>query len=286
MAEIISKETTSMAPLFPDWGETDLGGKDNTVQAIERVLKILEVIRDKGKIGIRELSTLTGLSPSTVQRLVYTLEKNGYILREPFNQKCRLSHKFHYLARQAIAQSRLPALAIPLLQKLSRELKETMELTTMDKEGYIICVANIPFPDSYKNPFIIGNSFPAHGNAFGKVTLAFLPEADRNNILSALSLEAYTPHTITDQGKLIEELLMIIKKGYATSEKEQYGHEIMIAAPILDHLGVIGAFGIIKPAEKLAAERILAIGGILMRASKEISIHFGWHEEGKNNKKI
>ena len=247
-----------------------------TVQSIERAFKILEVIRDKGKVGIRELSKLTGLSPSTVQRLVFTLEKTGYLFREPLTSKCRLSHKFFYLANEAFYQSRLPSLAVPFLEKLSLELNETVELATIDKMGYIISVAKVSLSREAKTPVVVGNRSPAHSNALGKAILAYLPEEEKKRVYKNLSLEAFTPYTITDLKTLKEELKKVREKGYSLSKKEQYGSEIMIAAPIIDHLGIVGAFGIYSSAQRISEERIPLIGNILLRVSREISFCFGW----------
>jgi DNA-binding IclR family transcriptional regulator len=253
--------------------------ENKTVQSIERAFKILEVIRDKGKVGIRELSKLTGLSPSTVQRLVFTLEKTGYLFREPFTSKCRLSHKFFYLANEAFYQSRLPSLAVPFLEKLSLELNETIELATIDKMGYIICVAKVSFSREAKTPVVVGNRFPPHSNALGKAILAYLPEEDKKRVYKNLPLEAYTPYTITDLNTLDEELIRVREKGYAVSKKEQYGSEIMVSAPIIDHLGIVGAFGINSATNRVTDDKIPQIGNIILRVSKEISYCFGWQPQ-------
>ena len=53
-----------------------------------------------------------------------------------------------------------------------------------------------------------------------KVLLAFLPEAEIEQITNSIELLPFTPHTITDPAQLRAELAAIRQRGYATSFEE------------------------------------------------------------------
>lgn len=61
-----------------------------------------------------------------------------------------------------------------------------------------------------RNTILVGDQFPAHAGATGKVLLAHLPAEELQNYLgSAKSLARLTPRTITDPKKLLLELARV-----------------------------------------------------------------------------
>ncbi len=51
----------------------------DTVQSVVRGLNILEIVAEHNEIGLKEISTLSGLNKATVHRLLSTLIVTGYI---------------------------------------------------------------------------------------------------------------------------------------------------------------------------------------------------------------
>ncbi|MGI5882844.1 MAG: helix-turn-helix domain-containing protein, partial [Dethiobacteria bacterium] len=65
------------------------GDSKNTVQSVKRAMLLLEQISFVKEIGIRDLSNQSGLKRSTVQRLVSTLEKAGFLFQNQNTRKYR-----------------------------------------------------------------------------------------------------------------------------------------------------------------------------------------------------
>lgn len=63
----------------------------NMIQSLERGLLILNVIAKKADwVGVRELARETGLTISTAQNLLKTLQKSGYLEFEPSLRKYKI----------------------------------------------------------------------------------------------------------------------------------------------------------------------------------------------------
>ena len=65
-----------------------------TVQSIDRALNLLEILSDHDKgLGLIDLSERSGLSKSTVHRLLNTLSENGYVKQNEESGKYLLTMK-------------------------------------------------------------------------------------------------------------------------------------------------------------------------------------------------
>jgi len=70
---------------------------------------------------------------------------------------------------------------------------------------------------------------PTHKGSSGKVWLAFLPDAEREEIINKHK------NVINNITKLKEEIETVRKKGYATSIEEVYPGVNAIAAPLFNN---------------------------------------------------
>ncbi len=68
----------------------------------------------------------------------------------------------------------------------------------------------------------IGRELNVHTTALGKVLLAFLPERQRSDLLRDLTLTRSTSKTIVSKAKLVAELSLVRRQGFAEAEEEEY----------------------------------------------------------------
>ena len=66
----------------------------------------------------------------------------------------------------------------------------------------------------------IGEMYPLHCTAVGKIFLASLEPAARDRLIGGLTLERFTESTIADAGSLRRALADIEKQGYAVDNEE------------------------------------------------------------------
>ncbi|MBI2563086.1 MAG: IclR family transcriptional regulator, partial [candidate division NC10 bacterium] len=126
-----------------------------------------------------------------------------------------------------------------------------------------------------------GRVLPLHAGASVQVLLAFLPDDEQRRMLDA-PLKRFTPHTLTDPGKLLRRLRTITRQGYAVSRGEAYAGAMGIAAPILDADGrTIASLAVSGPVQRMAQKRAAIIESTTALA-REMSQLMGWNADSRS----
>ncbi len=123
-----------------------------------------------------------------------------------------------------------------------------------------------------------GSSLPAYCTALGKVLLAYLPEYERQELLSSIVAERRAPNTITSKGKLREELAQVLDEGFAVEDEELADGRIAIAAPVLDEASEIAAaIDMSAQTPSIALEELASgLGPHLISTADRISARLGY----------
>ncbi|MFF4259880.1 IclR family transcriptional regulator C-terminal domain-containing protein [Streptomyces sp. NPDC001663] len=164
-----------------------------------------------------EIAHLTGLPRATVRRALITLDHLGYItgrdgLYRP--NAAVLTLGYAPLSRLSPAQ-----LAQPHLTALSRALSDSASMTVLSGSE-ILYVARAATARWMTVNATVGGRLPAYATAMGRVLLAGLRPDERATVLAASSLDALTPHTVTDTGELLRLVERAADEGYALVEGE------------------------------------------------------------------
>lgn len=253
--------------------------KDNTVQSIERALKIIEELaEERDGLGVTELSRRLDLHKSTVHRLLSTLVIFGYVEQNPYTERYRLGMKLLYLGESILERMDLRREAHDLLEELSREVNETVHLVVPDGNS-VIYIDKIDSSRTIRMYSQIGRRAPMHASAVGKAILAFYPE-DFVRKIAEEGLEKYTEKTITDPGKLMEHLKTVRIQGFAIDDEENEKGIRCIGAPIFDYSGrVIGALSISGATVTITADKFDFISKKAVEYARSISMKMGWRIE-------
>jgi DNA-binding IclR family transcriptional regulator len=243
-------------------------------QTLSRGLKLLDVVADgREGVAVRELAAVIGLPRSIVQRLLYTLEADGFLERHPSQVGYRLSIKLWSLGCAAIRRLNLREVARPQLEDLARKTNEMVKIGVLDGHD-VVYVDGIECPQAVRAYIPIGGRVPAHSIATGKAILAFLPADKLAEIGSATS--RYTKNTIVGSDAFAKELERVRKSGYAINRGERDEEVGAVAAPLFDAQGdAIGSIGIILPLNRLTSAKTLQMGAWTAAAAAAISAKLG-----------
>ena len=202
------------------------------VQSIQRAGLLLEALADKEpELGIAELSRKTGLSQSTVHRLLGTLYNLNFIDKNSNSHKYRLGLKLFELGSSIINKIDIVQLAIPYMEELSKKYNEAINLAKLDKDE-IVYIHKIESSTTLKLDLKLGSRHPAYCTGLGKVLLAYLEEDKIDSYLKRIKLKRFTPYTIVDEEELKKELIMIKQKGYSFDNEEYVQGVCCLAAPV------------------------------------------------------
>ena len=225
------------------------------VQSLERALEILELLsRSQGELGVTEIGAKVGLAGGTVHRLLSTLIFHGYVRQNPQNRKYAVGLKALTLASSA--RDHLGSLAHPFLTELMEISQESSNLAGLDKNS-VVYIEQVPAPRMVRMFTEPGNRVPAHATGTGKVLLAYQPPEVIDSVLGRAGLPRFTPHTITDPGRLKTELDDIRERGYALDSEEMEEGVRCLAAPVFSADGhILVAMSISGPATRLDQDRL------------------------------
>ncbi|MBW7970575.1 IclR family transcriptional regulator [Bradyrhizobium sp. BR 10289] len=229
------------------------------VGSTEKAFQVLHAFDGPRRfMTLADIARAANLDRSATQRLVYTLESLGYLKRIEGTRDYGLTSKVLQFSHSYLKANELIDKASPYLLDMSRNLGETCNLHELDGHE-VVFVARFPGQHLIHIDFVIGSRLPAYFTASGIAILAALPEAEQQDLLKRTRLEPLTPYTITDPGKLMEQVGLAAKRGYSIQINQSVMGDISVAAPIIDEHGrAIAAVNISVPTTRWTIERVEA----------------------------
>lgn len=199
---------------------------------VQKALNILNLFRNRQKLSFTTIQRELDLNKSTLFRLLYTLERNKYLVRDE-NGWYRLGLNIFVLGNSVSRESQIKKAAVPYMQEIARQLNLTVQLGVIEGHSVII-LHKIDLPNSIKMFSRVGIAVPAHCTGQGKALLAFSPRQKVNEVIDSHGLKRYTPHTLTTVNELFAELEAIQQRGYAVDNSEHERHIKCVAVPLLN----------------------------------------------------
>ncbi|QBG46773.1 hypothetical protein EGM51_04955 [Verrucomicrobia bacterium S94] len=123
----------------------------------------------------------------------------------------------------------------------------------------------------------LGSRFNLHSGAPGKALLAFLPDDERDEILSKITLTKFNERTITTRKAMMAEIARIREKGYATDLAEEFEGCHCVGTVIRDHAGYpIAMIWATGTSFNLTEKKFPMVGKKVVESALTISRKFGY----------
>jgi DNA-binding IclR family transcriptional regulator len=247
------------------------------VQVLDRALAALEVLASRStECSLVEICTTLKLHKSTAHRLMMVLEQHRLVDKNPDTGRYRLGLKLFEFGSKAIGAIDLRRHARPYLDRLLRELGETVFFCLLD-DGQVFYMEKMESQQSVRTACSVGSRAPAYCTAVGKAMLSELADAEVDEIVHRWGLKAITPNTITTASALKAELRAIRSRGYAIdNEEKEPGLRCVSAAVRGDSGKLLAALSVSGPAFRVTKERVPEIGRAVMKAAGELSDELGY----------
>ncbi len=126
-------------------------------------------------------------------------------------------------------------IAAPHLQRLAQNTGHTSNLAIRDDTDVILIDRMRGKPGRYHHlefSLHVGSRIPSYCSATGKVLLAFLPQADLDDLLDRIELTPRGPRALTRRPALVAELAQVRRTGLAVNDEEMDSGLRAIAVPI------------------------------------------------------
>jgi DNA-binding IclR family transcriptional regulator len=253
---------------------TKESGKYFYIASIEKALRFLELLADKGEINVSSAAQQLGLNRANAHRYLATLKELGYVEQDE-KSRYRLTYKLLELGLKFSDSLNVLSIARPLMLENLARFKETVNLGEWTGQN-IIHIDKIESQEMLRLDLNVGSSAPAYCTGLGKAILAFLPLNELDLYLEKVELKAFTPLTITDKDSLITELKDIKQKGYSLDNEELASGLRCVAAPVFNHKGFPKyAISIAGPAARITDQATAEMADQIMQTCARLSQMLG-----------
>jgi IclR family acetate operon transcriptional repressor len=251
-------------------------GRTTGVQSIDRAAAILRSFCEhRAELTLSEISRTTGLTTSTVHRLLAAMHQNE-LVRQTRDRRYAPGPLIVQLVQGGVVASTLREAALPTMSALRDEIDETVGLHRLLPTDERVVVDQVESHQPLRRTYTeLGVPIPLPYGAPGKVLSAWLPPAHSEAILQR-EITQLTPTTVTEPEVLRGQLAEIRQRGVAMSFAERTAGIRSVAAAFFDHHGAVtGCLSVSGPELRMPPERMEEIGPHVRRAAWAVSEALG-----------
>lgn len=206
----------------------------SSIQVLARAAEALRLLhRHPHGLNQAEVSSQLGLARSTTSRLLIALEAEGLVTTSGPRGRYRLGPEIVRLADTARRSAWLDLR--PRIVEFSARLGETIDLSVLEGSSAVF-VDQVVADNRLSAVSRVGDAFPLHSCANGKALLAALPEPKATRLLAG-TLERFTPATITDPTRILEELALIRGAGGIAVDREEHTLGVCALGAVISGVG-------------------------------------------------
>ncbi|HSB78035.1 MAG TPA: IclR family transcriptional regulator [Candidatus Methylomirabilis sp.] len=246
-------------------------------KSLVKGLAVIETLAGNARpLTAVELSQQLKLARPTLYRILATLLRRGFVIREDGKPYFRSSLKLLDLGHQVLECTDLLEAARPVLRDLAAQFRETVHLA-VEEEGRMVYLDKVEGSGPFCTNSRPGRRVPMHCTGLGKAVLAHLPADKVRSILTQHGMHPETPRTILTMAGMERELARVRRQGYAIDDVEFEDGVRCVGAPVFDHRGVpIAAISVSAPVSRMSRTRAQQVGSILREATTKVSRAMGW----------
>lgn len=247
------------------------------IEALGRGFRILEAFTEsEPSLSLTEISARVGLDKSTVFRLTYTLEKLGYLIRDPDTKHYRPGLGVLRLGFTTLNSLGIRQIAQPYLKTLAAQTGETTNMTIRDGKE-VVYIARFRTRQIISINIQVGSRLPVYCTSMGKAQLVDMGRDELHDLLGEGPYRAMGPNTITSLDALVAELDKVRQQGYAINNEELAAGLRSVAAPVRNFEGeIVAALNISVPSVRVSRQKVESDLAPLVKATaEEISLALG-----------
>jgi DNA-binding IclR family transcriptional regulator len=244
--------------------------------SIPRAVHVIDLLARRGPLGVRAVAQQLDIPLGSAHRILMDLAGESIVERSAAGE-WELSYRLLEIVGAQLERVQLPRLARPVLEQLASDTRETTFLAVPSRDE-IVYLDKVQTDLQLQLNVELGTRRPMHCTGLGKAILAYLPEAQQEQLLAASPLRAFTPHTIVDPMLLRLDLERTRQRGYAIDREEIILGVHCVAVPILNHAGrAVGAISVAGTTPKTDGERLDALVARVKNAGQYVSRRVGFN---------
>jgi DNA-binding IclR family transcriptional regulator len=247
------------------------------VPSVERALAVLEILAEsKRGFSISEMARRLGVPKSSIHLILTTLERRGYLVKNPQSRRYFVGLKLVSLAYLALDGFEVRERAVPFLLSLAAKTGLGVHMAVLEGNEAVL-IERIESPGLVKLNTWVGQRMHVNCTALGKALVAFLPEEEFKRTVQAKRLIKHNQNTISSMVKFREELTRVRAAGYAVDDEEEEVGVRCVGAPVFDHLDrVVAALSVAGTTTQIPGNRIEELARLVQDTGTRISRELGY----------
>jgi IclR family transcriptional regulator, acetate operon repressor len=270
--DVIRRKT--IEPKSTTHGDPD--PRDGGVQSVDRALSIIEALaEDDEGYRLTDLAIRTGLSSSTVHRLLTTLEKRRFVQFDRDESTWHIGAQSFAVGSTFVRRRNFVAQALPYLRKLRDQTRETANLAVVD-DGAMVVLTRVESREIMRSVTKIGGRVPMVASGLGKALLATYSEQDVFAIIQRDGMPRLTSKSIVRAGELCKSLHDIRRQGYSIDDEEALiGMRCVSAVVYDDRSEPLAAISVSGKASRVPTDRLPILGKLVQEVAAEMTAVLG-----------
>jgi DNA-binding IclR family transcriptional regulator len=246
------------------------------IHSIMKAIDILSLFStNEPRLTLTEISQRLDLPKSTAHNILATLVAGGFIERAE-NEQYALGTSVIVLAQSARVNVEIRDRAAPLLRQLADLSNESTYLTVREQD-HVLYIYAVESPRRLLARTAVGDRVPMYCTSVGKAILAYLDKSEVAEIVERTGLKPFTPNTLTELEKLLEDLSLTRQRGYALDRSEHELNVYCVGAPIFGSDGqVFGACSVSGIDPEILHSRLPELSNQVILTAQDISRRMGY----------
>jgi IclR family transcriptional regulator, acetate operon repressor len=255
---------------------SDPDPKDGGVQSVDRALLIIETLaEDDEGYRLTDLAVRTGLSPSTVHRLLTTLEKRRFVQFDRGESTWHIGAQSFAVGSTFVRRGNFVTQALPYLRKLRDQTRETANLAVVD-DGAMVVLTRVESRELMRSVTKVGGRVPMVASGLGKALLATYSEQDVFAIIQRDGMPRLTSKSIVRAGELCKSLHDIRRQGYSVDDEEALIGLRCVSAVVYDDCSEpLAAISVSGKASRVPNDRLPILGKQVQEVAAELTMALG-----------
>jgi IclR family acetate operon transcriptional repressor len=242
------------------------------VESVDNAMELLSMFLTHDRVRVRDVAEALDVAGGTAHRLLATLQYRGYVAQDPVTKMYAPGPMLLGVGLRAAQSSDLRTLAVPHMERLNKELDETIQLATLHRTE-VFFVAAVESSKALKVSSRAGTRHPAHCTSVGKAMLADLPRDRILQLYPSAKLPPVTSRSIRSRSKLIAELKATHERGYAINIGELEDGIASVACAVRHSDGrVVAAVGAGGPVSRITPERLDDVASVVAETATRIGV--------------
>ncbi|KAB0677220.1 IclR family transcriptional regulator [Aureimonas leprariae] len=260
-------------------GSGEAKPRRSRVGAIERMLQILDQLRDTGRPATAyDLAQSLKAPLSTVYTIVDDLAEKGILIRGEGGTVWLGPRLYHY----GLAYERsidLMAVAKEEMLELNRDLRETIQICGRDDDMMVV-LAMAEGEDHFQVTSRVGSRVPLNWVASGRLLVGHLAEEERIAIFRRAAKASPTGRAELNPETLSRQAAAAFAERLSIQAGESAYSVACVAAPVLDRGGACAAtVSVVLPDFKVGQARERYAEAV-RRSAGQIEARLGWRRAG------